>query len=77
MFDREVAMDLDHNPIRGKVPIEARTDPRQLFTFIGHDCIWHESHQRPLLSMEYLLGHGVVPSEHLQWDYGVPKRVDV
>ena len=68
LFEQEVAMDLDHNPIRGKVSIEGRTDPRQLFTFISHGCIWHESHQRPLLAMEYLLGHGVVPSEDLQWD---------
>ena len=39
LFDREVAMDLGHKPIRGKVSIKAHTDPRQLFTFINHGCI--------------------------------------
>ena len=72
----DVAMDLDHNPARGKVAMESRGRPSQLFTFISHGCIWHESHQRPLLCTEFLLGHGVVPSEKLQMEYGIPEPVD-
>ena len=65
----EWAVDLDHNPKRGKTAHEDRSHPSQLFTFISHGTIWHESHQRPLLSMEHLLGHCIMPTKALQDTY--------
>ena len=74
--DLDWAVDLDHNPKRGKTAHESRAHPAQLFTFISHGTIWHESHKRPLLAMEHLLGHGILPSKDLQDAYQHPELFD-
>ena len=70
------AYDLDHNPVRCKTAHESRAHPSQLFTFISHGTIWHEAHARPLLALEHLLGHGIMPSKELQDAYRHPELFD-
>ena len=74
--NEEWAVDLDHNPTRGKTAHESRARPSQLFTFISHGTIWHESHGRPLLCLEHLLAHGIMPSKKLQKAYHQPELFD-
>ena len=62
----EFSFDLDHNPFaRPRASREIRPRPEQLGTLISHGCIWHESHRRPLLAAEWLLGQGICPSKQL------------
>ena len=71
------AFDLDHKAYpRGKMSHEVRGRPEQLMTFISHGTIFHNAHQRPLLAMEHLLAHGIMPSQSLMDEYGHKCPVD-
>ena len=59
----DYCFDLDHNPFaRPKSSWEIRGEPQQCMTFISHGTLWHDSHKRPLLAAEWLLGQGIWPS---------------